>query len=38
VAGLTASIDSIAGPEINLKIINPKIITDAMIRFFYLIY
>ena len=30
VAGLTASIDSIAGPDINLRRINPAIITRAI--------
>jgi hypothetical protein len=30
VAGLTASIDSIAGPDINLKRTNPVIITRAI--------
>ena len=30
VAGLTASIDSIAGPEINLKRINPDTTTAAI--------
>ena len=30
VAGLTASIDSIAGPDINLRRINPTIITRAI--------
>jgi len=31
VAGLTASIDSIAGADINLKKINPTIITAAIV-------
>ena len=30
VAGLTASIDSIAGPDVNLKRINPVTMTNAI--------